>query len=374
MKDCMPGKTSDNEGELGYCWMHHFKCHSARTCNTWAAGGPINLDTVSLDWQERSQPKSNPPLYVHPDKAEKWSDRYETLTAMTGQELLDLANRMAEEKGLRVELETYTRDVKKLQKLRRNFPLPAKYEKLYQRFLMSKTDVDIRLYRGNTLVDELSFGLIEESTKELFEYLNQRKRLPPMGAKLPFVCGVGKQRGSNKRRLKFRDFFMVAALQPKDRFPIAIGGRGGFETSPGQQGKGYYGIIKTYQAGFLEANSIEAFGDGISPMRVDLYQSYGWLSAFSYKDNYPYGSRAAEYYLNLNALTKKPNKDADYFSVYRPVYSKKNPPSTADFFPGDADVAHPYMTAQTIPITALQNGGEWRHGEFAEDDPFDEYF
>ena len=61
MKDCMPGKTSDDEGELGYCWMHHFKCHSARTCNTWAAGGPIDLDKVSLEWQERSsQVKSNP--------------------------------------------------------------------------------------------------------------------------------------------------------------------------------------------------------------------------------------------------------------------------------------------------------------------------
>ena len=61
MKDCMPGKTSDDEGELGYCWMHHFKCHSARTCNTWAAGGPIDLNKVSLEWQERSsQVKSNP--------------------------------------------------------------------------------------------------------------------------------------------------------------------------------------------------------------------------------------------------------------------------------------------------------------------------
>jgi hypothetical protein len=38
MLDCMPGPTSepieDEEGKLGYCWMHHFKCHSARTCYT----------------------------------------------------------------------------------------------------------------------------------------------------------------------------------------------------------------------------------------------------------------------------------------------------------------------------------------------------
>ena len=43
------------------CWMHNFKCHSARTCYTWAAGGPITEDSVSYDWQERSsKPKENP--------------------------------------------------------------------------------------------------------------------------------------------------------------------------------------------------------------------------------------------------------------------------------------------------------------------------
>ena len=54
MKDCMPGETSDEDGELGYCWMHHFKCHSARSCHTWAKGGPIVEDGKSLDWQSRS--------------------------------------------------------------------------------------------------------------------------------------------------------------------------------------------------------------------------------------------------------------------------------------------------------------------------------
>tara|TARA_R110001583_G_scaffold7985_6_gene38896 strand:+ start:989 stop:1453 length:465 start_codon:yes stop_codon:yes gene_type:complete len=57
MKGCMPGETSDENGELGYCWMHNFKCHSARTCYTWAAGGPINKDSVSYDWQGRQDSK-----------------------------------------------------------------------------------------------------------------------------------------------------------------------------------------------------------------------------------------------------------------------------------------------------------------------------
>lgn len=55
MKACMPGETSDKDGELGYCWMHHFKCHSARTCYTWAKGGPIEDNKVSFDWQKRNK-------------------------------------------------------------------------------------------------------------------------------------------------------------------------------------------------------------------------------------------------------------------------------------------------------------------------------
>lgn len=59
MLECMPGPTSepieDEEGYLGYCHMHHFKCHSARTCLTWAAGGPIKEDKISIEWQEKNE-------------------------------------------------------------------------------------------------------------------------------------------------------------------------------------------------------------------------------------------------------------------------------------------------------------------------------
>lgn len=55
MEECMPGKIQDPDGRLGYCWMHKFKCHSARSCYTWAAGGPITKDKISYDWQSRSK-------------------------------------------------------------------------------------------------------------------------------------------------------------------------------------------------------------------------------------------------------------------------------------------------------------------------------
>ena len=53
MNECMPGELQDDDGVLGYCWMHHFKCHSARTCRTWAKGGPIKTDDVSETWQNQ---------------------------------------------------------------------------------------------------------------------------------------------------------------------------------------------------------------------------------------------------------------------------------------------------------------------------------
>tara|TARA_R110001632_G_scaffold76631_1_gene173802 strand:- start:230 stop:919 length:690 start_codon:yes stop_codon:yes gene_type:complete len=57
--ECIPAITTepvaDEFGVLGYCWMHHFKCHSARTCNTWAAGGPIKTDASSAEWFERNE-------------------------------------------------------------------------------------------------------------------------------------------------------------------------------------------------------------------------------------------------------------------------------------------------------------------------------
>ena len=63
MLECLPGPVSepieDEEGKLGYCWMHHFKCHSARACYTWAAGGPISEDEKSYEWQDKGSKDSD---------------------------------------------------------------------------------------------------------------------------------------------------------------------------------------------------------------------------------------------------------------------------------------------------------------------------
>ena len=52
MLECMPGELEDKDGYLGYCWLHQFKCHSARSCRTWAGGGPIETDETSYSWDK----------------------------------------------------------------------------------------------------------------------------------------------------------------------------------------------------------------------------------------------------------------------------------------------------------------------------------
>jgi hypothetical protein len=51
----IPDEEIEGPGEFGYCWMHHFKCHSQRTCTTWAAGGPIKDDKKSAEWQNKNK-------------------------------------------------------------------------------------------------------------------------------------------------------------------------------------------------------------------------------------------------------------------------------------------------------------------------------
>ena len=297
--------------------------------------------------------KDNPPLFVHPDKAEKWSERYEKVTNMTGQELIDLANKMAEEKGLRIEVNTVEADFSIMTTKRKDFALPPKYEKLYKEWIESRLGVNILLYRGSKIIDKLEFSVIYNKPTELLKYIENRKRWGTKRRSLPHFAKVVKGR-NGKPRVIINSSVILAVEQNNKRFPYAYQGAGGYEMTESQKGKGYYGIIKTMQAGLLESANLEHFGQGETPMRSDLYQSYGWLTAYSYKENAHYGSRAAEYFLNLHGITKRPNKDADYWWVYRPVYSRKNP-SEADFFPGDTHSFSPYATAQTIPITALQN-------------------
>jgi hypothetical protein len=46
-------------GELGYCNALDFKCASERTCNAWAAGGPVTEETISATAGSKPAPKKD---------------------------------------------------------------------------------------------------------------------------------------------------------------------------------------------------------------------------------------------------------------------------------------------------------------------------
>lgn len=56
MQKCLPPLSDADEYDryaissgsvLGYCWAHHFKCASKRTCETWVHGGPVRTNKRS---------------------------------------------------------------------------------------------------------------------------------------------------------------------------------------------------------------------------------------------------------------------------------------------------------------------------------------
>jgi hypothetical protein len=60
-------------------------------------------------------------------------------------------------------------------------------------------------------------------------------------------------------------------------------------------------------------------------------------------------------FVTLGNTVKKGNKKMPDYSLAVEAGLIKDNPSEADFFPGDTHSFSPYATAQTIPITALQN-------------------
>ena len=48
-----------DQAELGYCTALDFKCAASRTCNAWAAGGPVTEDTVTATAGSKPAPKKD---------------------------------------------------------------------------------------------------------------------------------------------------------------------------------------------------------------------------------------------------------------------------------------------------------------------------
>tara|TARA_Y100000004_G_C8958014_1_gene431796 strand:- start:834 stop:8039 length:7206 start_codon:yes stop_codon:yes gene_type:complete len=127
MDDCMPLEL-DEDGRLGYCWMHHFKCHSARTCYTWAKGGPITNDKRSMKNQARAFPIPNP---KRTPKGKKIPKKY--LKGLNREEMIIAAKEI--DKGYKYDLddpeayEEWKSDIKA--KARGYKTVPSKYKKKF---------------------------------------------------------------------------------------------------------------------------------------------------------------------------------------------------------------------------------------------------
>ena len=272
MLDCMPGPVSepieDEDGYLGYCWMHHFKCHSARTCFTWAAGGPINKDKVSHEWQERAFGTKNPKT----PGGKTFPKRY-----LTGLNKEERAIAMKE--------------------IDQGYKYDTKDPKAYEYW---KSDIKATARGYKTVPSKYKKKFIE--------------MYGPMPEKGDFITKISKATKIKKS--------IIQKVYDKGLAAWRVGHRPGVRQHQWAAG------------------------------RVYSFVTLG------------------------NTVKKGKRKMGDYKLAVEAGLIKDNPkePSADDFFPGNTNVAHPSLISPTISITSLQNPNEWRHGAFAEDDPFEEYF
>ena len=105
--------------------------------------------------------KENPPSFIAARDPDKWAKRYDRIVKMSGEELMQKAIERASEKGLTIEMTLTEADIEKRQEARKNFPLPPKYDKLYEKFLVSNTNATIFLKRGEKEIANFDFHLIE---------------------------------------------------------------------------------------------------------------------------------------------------------------------------------------------------------------------
>lgn len=71
MQKCLPPLSDADEYDryaiesgaiLGYCWAHHFKCASTRTCETWVHGGPVRTNDRSEKLSRRYKKGPKTPI------------------------------------------------------------------------------------------------------------------------------------------------------------------------------------------------------------------------------------------------------------------------------------------------------------------------
>ena len=320
-----------------------------------------------------NQIKVNQPTMISAPNYEKWGKRYDNITTASVEELQAMVEAKEEELGVIVEASYAYQDFEIKVAGRRPLPkINKKIIAMLEEWGETVLSFKIQLHKKRAskedelITDRISPLFTAPFPEEVMEYLRNKKisgnqtTLSMRSNYLWIDVGRWRRPWRNQAQSKTTTFVpstLVKLLtrQNKSRYPFTAQAGGG-DMLDRHKNKGYYGMVKLADAYYHELLGMEDYGMGTNPMRTDMYQSYGWLNAYSYADNTPYFTRAADWY--LDATKNKVTKEANYDWVWRPVYSAKSnphysPPPGIAMFPGELHQGPAALYQQTISISQL---------------------
>jgi len=305
---------------------------------------------------------NNPLTMVSAPDPKKWKSRFDKITTASVDELAEMCNERLDDLKVGHALNIH--------RVEWEFPGASMISKKIQNQILEWANdnllkYSIQLYnpkdRNDIITQRVAVFVRSPLPSEIVNYLYNKKTTKQSYLELVSADGqMWLSLGQYSKRTGNISFFLSQELatmlnQAKSRFPYTYGGFGG-GMKESLRGKGYYGLVKLIDAFFHELNKWEDFSQGTNPMRTDLYQSYGWLNAYSYADNTPYFTKAADDY--LEAKRKGATKESRYDNIWRPVYSARSnphysPPPGIAMFPGELHQGPAALYQQTISISQL---------------------
>ncbi|MDB2565353.1 hypothetical protein N9X64_00390 [bacterium] len=317
--------------------------------------------------------RDNAPFMISAPDPEKWGNRYDSITTASLEELQAMVEAKEEELGVTVEA-SYSHQEFEF-KINGRDPLPKINKKILamiEDWGKTVLSFKIELHKKRAskedelITDRISPLFTAPFPEEAMDYFRNKKiagnqvYLSMRSNNLWMELGRWRRPWRNQVLRKTTTFYPSTLLelltrQSKARYPFTAEAGGGYMLER-HKNKGYYGMVKLADAYYHELLGMEDYGMGTSPMRTDMYQSYGWLNAYAYADNTPYFTRAADWY--LDATKNKIEKQARYDWIWRPVYSAKSnphysPPPGIAMFPGELHQGPAALYQQTISISQL---------------------
>ena len=307
--------------------------------------------------------RSNPPSFEFSRDPASRKKRWEMITNSTSEQLLKKAYDMAEEAGLSIETQ-----------LDHLAPLKVKN--------VPKTIADEIEKWYYSSVDNVSFWMARNEDKKMIGLLQRvviHRPIPTVvkdwilnyntkhrsKKNAPFISGFNLFRYDRHRGMEVANGGRWAGLPygndkklqiPAKSYPLLYDNRGGFIEDE-LQFQGYYSIIKTLEASYMEKHGIEGYGMGTSLQRAEYYRSFGWLMPQDVSKYAPYVHGGPRSYLQLDEGDVL-GWDSSMEFLWRPVYSARSnphytPPPGIAMFPGELHQGPAALYQQSISISQL---------------------